>query len=91
VQSKAEKVGTGEASNVALLTTQLNYVTLVIGKDLEGGFLVTDTVPSSAWRIRKFPKIMIALGRLYAVLVFIVVPCILITFRILFTNKCTLH
>ena len=67
MQSKAEKGGVGEASHVAYLTTQLNHVALVIGKDLEGGFLATDTVPSSAWRIRKSPKIMIALGRLYAI------------------------
>jgi hypothetical protein len=66
--SKAEKGRVGEASHVACLTTQLNPVTFVTGKHLEGGCLVTDTVPSSAWRIRKIPKIMIALGRLYAVL-----------------------
>jgi len=65
-QSRKSRVG--EASHVAYLTTQLNHVTLVIGKDLEGGFLVTDTVSSSAWRVRKFLKIMFALGRLYAVL-----------------------
>jgi hypothetical protein len=68
VQSKAEKVGVGEAFHVAYLTTQINHVTLVIGKDLEGGCLVTDTLPKSAWRIRKFPKLMIELGRFYAVL-----------------------
>jgi len=68
VQSKAEKGGVGETSHVAYLMTQLNHGTLVIGKDLEGVCLVTDTVPSSTWRIRKFSKIMIALGRLYAVL-----------------------
>jgi hypothetical protein len=45
VQSKAEKGGVGEASDVAYLATQLNHVTLVIGKDLEGGFLVTASVP----------------------------------------------
>ena len=45
MQSKAEKGGVGEESHVAYLTTQLNHVTLVIGKNLEGGFLVTATVP----------------------------------------------